>query len=694
MSRYQFLLEILCEEIPANALPSAREQLAARFLGELHEAGLDGLSVQSFSTVRRLVVHVSGLPERQPDREEEVTGPPVRAAFSSDGTPLAAAIGFAKAHGVGVDELRTARTAKGEVIATTRRIAGRPLPELLAEIAESVVASLHFPKRMRWGAGELDFVRPVHGVVALFGAERFGTVVSVSLLGVASGSRTVGHRVTSPGPVELAGVAGLAGYTEALAAAGVIVDSEQRRSRLVAAVAALASEVGCEVREDPALLAELVELVEWPGVVRGTVAERFLTLPEEVLITTLRHHQKSLVLTRGGKLAPFFLAVSDRADDPAGLVQQGNAWVAGARLADAAFFFEHDRRRPLSERGDELARVAFHQKLGSYLDKTNVVEKLAVALARDRHADVAAIGSAARLLKADLVTAMVGEFPELQGVIGGIYARLDGSADAVWQAVYDQYAPAGLDGDVPRGAVGAILGVADRLDTLAGLFGVGEVPTGSKDPFALRRAALAVVKICAEAPLAVSLADAVREALHLRGVTPGKGIGRTLSEFVRERERHYLVTVCGVAGEVAEAVLAGGWGVVPDDVARARALEQVRQEPVFGQLAASFKRVRNIIAKAGTIPPERAPLREPAERDLEAALSRVTGGIDAALGRRDFTAALRLVAELAEPLDRFFNDVLVMCEDEKLRAARFALLARIEHLFLRLADFARLTGQA
>jgi len=694
MSRHQYLLEILCEEIPANALPSAREQLAARFVSELHDAGLSGLTVQAFSTVRRLVVHVDGLPDRQPDREEEVTGPPVRAAFSSDGSPLPAAVGFAKAHGIEVNQLRIVKSAKGEVIAATRRIAGRPMPEVLAEVTESAVAALHFPKRMRWGAGEHDFVRPVHGVVALFGAKKLDTVVPLTLFGVASGIRTVGHRVTAPGPIGLDGAAGLARYREVMAAAGVLIDPDERRARLDSLASSLAHEVGCEVRPDPALFAELVELVEWPGAVRGTVAERFLSLPEEVLITTLRHHQKSLVLMKDGAVAPYFIAVCDRPDDPLGLVRQGNEWVAGARLSDAAFFFAQDRKNGLDARVEQLARVAFHQKLGSYLEKSRVVEKLAVALARGSRIDAGAIAEAARLLKADLVTAMVGEFPELQGVIGGTYARLDGCADEVWQAIYDQYTPSGLDGAVPRGTVGAILGVADRLDTLAGLFGVGEVPTGSKDPFALRRAALAVVRICAEAPLGVSLADAVREALHLRGVTPGKGIGRALTEFVRERERHYLTAVAGVSSEVADAVLAAGWGVVPDDVARARALEQVRQEPVFAQLAVSFKRVRNIIAKAGPIPPERARLHEPAERDLEAALARVEAGMDAMLVRRDFAAGLRSVAELAEPLDRFFTDVLVMCEDEKLRAARFALLARIEKEFLRLADFSRLSGQA
>jgi len=688
VSDCQFLLEILCEEIPANALPATRRQLVERMQAELVEHGLAGCEVRSLSTVRRLVVHVAGLPERQPDREEEVTGPPVRAAFGPDGSPLPPAVGFARAHGVEVDALRVVKTAKGEVIAATRRISGRPVPEVLAEIVAGVVPTLHFPKRMRWGAGEYDFVRPVHGVAALFGGKRLGTVVPLALFGVEAGTATVGHRVSAPGPITLLGIAGLEAYTRCLADGGVIVDAERRRSRLDALIATLAGEVGCTVRPDPELVAELVELVEFPGAVRGAIDSRFLELPEEVLITTLRHHQKTLVLLKDGRVAPYFIAVCDRPDDPEGLVRQGNEWVCGARLADAAFFFAHDRKTPLAERAATLDELSFHQALGSYAEKSVATDRLASSpafaeLVRPIQGEVR---RAINLAKADLTTSLVGEFAELQGVIGGIYARLDGEPEAVWQAIYDQYQPAGTDGPVPRGVVGALLGVCDRLDTLAGMFSIGEVPTGSKDPFALRRAALAVVKICAEAPVAVDLRAAIERAVAIRTGTAEEGAA--LLEFVRERLRYYLTAVAGVSAEVADAVIGARWGVVPDDVARARALEQVRKEPVFASLAVAFKRVRNIVAKNPAPAAATGTLQEPAELALAEALEAAEQRLNGA----DHTEGLRLLASLAAPLDRFFTDVLVMCEDEGLRAARLALLARIEALFLRLADLSRLSA--
>jgi len=692
MSTYQFLLEVRCEEIPANALPAAREQLVARFGAELAEAGMAGCAVSALSTARRLVVHVGGLPERQADREEEVTGPPVRAAFTPDGTPLPAAVGFAKAHGVAVDALRTVKGPKGEVIAATRRIAGRATPEVIGAIAERAVAGLHFPKRMRWGAGGIDFVRPVHGVVALFGQKRLDTVVPVTLFGVAAGSVTVGHRVIAPAPVELAGAAGLPAYLQAMAAAGVLVDAGARRALLAERTAALASEVGCEVRPDPALVAELVELVEHPGAVRGAIEARFLDLPEEVLITTLRHHQKTLVLARDGRVAPHFIAVCDRADDPQGLVRQGNEWVCGARLADAAFFFAHDRETPLAERAIGLSKLVFHQSLGSFAAKSDAIDRLAssppfTAVVGERAAE---LRRAVMLAKADLTTALVGEFAELQGVIGGIYARLDGEPEAVWEAIYDQYQPAGAEGRVPRGVVGAVLGVADRLDTLAGMFAIGEVPTGSKDPFALRRAALAAVRICAEAPLALDLRAAIGEALEVRNGRPDTVA--TLEEFVRERARFYLAGAGGVAGEVADAVLAARWGVMPDDLARARALDAVRQQPAFAQLAVAFKRVRNILAKNPAGGGAAADLVEPAERELDAAVAAAGRLAEDGAAAGDYPAAFTHLAALAAPLDRFFTDVLVMCEDEALRHARLALLSRIEARFLRLADLSRLSA--
>jgi glycyl-tRNA synthetase beta chain len=693
----EFLIELLCEEIPANALPSIREQLTEIFCSELAGAGYEGFTVRVVSTVRRIVVHAAGLPAQQPDREEEVFGPPVRAAFSSDGSPTPAALGFAKGLGVSVDSLRVAQGPKGEVVAATRQLPGRPSPEVLGEICERVIPGVHVPKAMRWGSGEHTFVRPVHRIAALFGDGAFTEKVPVSLFGVNSNCSTVGHRVTSPGRIDVRGVKGFAAYAALLAKAGVVLDAEERRRTLEGRAAALAAEVGCEVRPDPGLLAEMAELVECPGLLRGEIAGRFLDLPEEVLVTTLRHHQKCLVLVREGVVAPYFLAVCDRLDDPQGHVRRGNEWVAGARLADAAFFFTQDRKTPFASRREALAKVVFHQKLGTFAQKSKVVEALAESLAGAAGAGLAPqmVARACGLLKLDLTTSMVGEFPELQGVMGGIYARLEGEPEEVWHAVADQYVPVGLEGLLPRGPLAAVVGVADRLDTLAGLFGAGEVPSGSKDPFALRRAALAVVRIAAEAPLRCDLQEAAHRALLLRKDTVTGEMNAAvaaLSEFLQERVRFYLTTVAGVSPEVADAVLAARWGVVPDDVARARALEAVRGEEVFGPLAVAFKRVRNMVSKSGEGRFVGQLLREPAEKELLAAISKAEKEIQRKVERGDYVTGLRALATLAAPLDTFFTDVLVICEDKDLRAARLALLARVEKVFLRLADVSRLSA--
>lgn len=698
MSGGEFLLEVLCEEIPANALPDVRAQLAAGYRAALAEAGFLGFEVASLSTVRRLIVSVSGLPETQPDRDEEVTGPPVKAAYSGDGSPTQAALGFAKALGVEVGDLRVVKGPKGDVIAGTRHLQGRPTPEVLGEATASVFAGLRFPKTMRWGCGEHLFVRPVHNVAALFGMKSLRTLVPVKVFGVAAGTSTVGHRVIAPERIELAGCKGLSDYVARMRHAGVVVDPGERLRRLSEQAARLAAEVGCEVRPDADLIAEHVELIEHPGVVRGEIEARFLELPEEVLITTLRHHQKCLVLQRDGKVAPYFLAVADRADDPEGHVRRGNEWVSGARLTDASFFFAQDRKTPLEEHAKRLDGVLVHQKLGTYADKAKALVKLmpALAVGPAKALNEDEMELAARLAKADLVTAMVGEFPELQGVVGGIYARLDGVRDIHWQAVYDQYRPAGLDGPLPRGPLGVLLGVADRLDTLAGMFAAGEIPSGSKDPFGLRRAALAVVRICAETNYPLHLTRAVERALQVRSVLSAGAVAdanNALSEFMRERVRFYLTAAAGVSGPVADAVLEAGWDVVPEAVARARALEAVRQEPVFADLAVVFKRVRNLVSKSGAGKPADDLLREPAETALLAVLTSVEASVTAAVSAGDHGAGLRALAQLAAPLDRFFTDVLVLCDDARLRDARLALLARVEALFLRLADPSRLTPQ-
>lgn len=683
----KFLFELLCEEIPANALPAAREQLVSGLTQRLLEAGVTPSRVLGFSTSRRLALWVEGLPAETPARVEEVLGPPASVAFAPDGSLTRAGEGFARAQGVSPEELQVVEGPKGKVVAAKRQVPGRAVPALLAEIVPVVVTGLHFPKTMRWGEGQYVFVRPVHRVVALWGVESLSSVVALTLFGVASGASTLGHRVTHPGEVLLAGVQDLEGYLHRLRQAGVELDPSRRRELFRQRAGELAAEVGCQVRPDPGLEEEHVELVEFPGLVRGALDAAWLSLPEEVIVTTLRHHQKCLVLEKEGRVAPYFLAVCDRPDDPQGHVRRGNEWVAGARLADAHFFFHQDLQTPLAVMAEKLTRVAFHAKLGSYADKAQRVEALVTQLAEALGFGglVGPLQTAARLAKADLASHLVGEFPELQGVMGGIYARLEGYPKEVWQAIAEQYLPAGQEGPVPQSTTGALLGVADRLDTLAALFSVGEMPTGSKDPFALRRHALSVVRICGEFPLHLSLADAV---LWASAPFDGAHVSE-LASFLRERERFFLESQ-GIPSPVVDAVLAARWGLPADDLALGKALASLWQAPQFVSLATAFKRVRNMVSKEGegTWSPER--LVEPAEKALASKVVGLEQELIRLAASKAWGQALELLASLAEPLDRFFTDVLVMCPDLQLRQARLGLLARIQGLFLQLADVSKL----
>ncbi|HPA80499.1 MAG TPA: glycine--tRNA ligase subunit beta [Thermoanaerobaculales bacterium] len=684
-----FLLELLTEEIPANGLAAARRQLAEAIDKGLGGAGLAGSGVRALSTSRRLVVIAEGLPKRQPDRTERVTGPPASVAYGKDGAPTKAAEGFARKVGLPLDRLEIDSTPKGDYLAATVLLAGRPTSQILAELVPSVVAGLRFPKMMRWGRGEQEFVRPLHRVVALLDAE----VVPFDLLGVASGRTTEGHRVHAPAAFELAAAGD---YLEEMSRRLVVVDPDERRQTFAAAAALLTAGIGCRVHPDDELMAEHVELVEHPGLLLGSFDEAFLELPREVVITTLRHHQKCLVMERAdGSLAPHFLAVIDRRDDPEGLVRQGNEWVIGARLADARFFFDEDRRRPLDELVPGLERLEFHRRLGSVADKAARVGELAAAMAAWVGSPLPAVDltRAARLVKADLLTGMVVEFTELQGVMGGHYLRLAGEPEALWTAARDHYIPQGFESSIPASEVGRLIGAADRLDTLAGLFGVGEVPSGSRDPHGLRRAAQALVKIVAEAGWELDLSAAIRRAVELfTGRIDGDpgNVTAAVSEFVAERVRRYLIDVVGVAFDTADAVMAAGWARLPELVARARALEAARSAEAFRWLALGFKRVRNITdgQPEGTVDP--ALFQQPEEGELHRHGEAFRARLDECLEARRFDDAFAAMATLADVLERFFVEVLVMTDDEAARTNRIALLKELGAQFMRLADLSKL----
>jgi glycyl-tRNA synthetase beta chain len=684
-----FLLEIQTEEIPAAALPGARRQLEELFAARLGEAGFSDLTIAVFSTSRRLAVLVDNLPERQPDRSEEMTGPPVRVAVAEGGGSTPAGEGFARKVGLPFAEIGRIETEKGEYLVATVVHEGRATAEILADMISGVVSALRFPKMMRWGDGSNQFVRPVHGVVALLDE----TIIPVQIFGIESGRSTVGHRVHAP---EIFALQHASDYVGALAERSVSVDQAVRRREIEALAEKLAGAAGARVHTDPGLMAEHVELVEWPGLLAGSFDERYLDLPPEVVVTTLRYHQKCLILEDEiGALKPNFIAVADRRDDPEGLVLQGNEWVIGARLADAEFFFNEDRKRQLADLVPDLERLEFHRVLGSLEDKASRVAEIAVVVADAIGSDVdrEALRGAARLAKVDLLTNMVVEFPELQGVMGGHYLRLGGEAEELWTAVRDHYLPVGFDGSIPQSETGRLVGVADRLDTVAGLFAVGARPSGSKDPFGLRRAAQGAVKIVADSgwplDMDVAIGAAVEGAAGFSNEDTDTLI-ETVTAFVADRVRRWLTDIVGVSGDTAEAVMAVGWSRLPDVVARAEALERVREADSFRSLALAFKRVRNITEGQPDAEVDPALFDQAEEKELFDATKEFQGALAGFLPEHRVDEAFRAMEPLADVLERFFVEVLVMCEDEKLRANRIALLKNLGREFSILADLSKL----
>ena len=680
----EFLLEILAEEIPAGVLSQARSDLLRGLADALAAERIEG-TFFAHSTSRRLVLFSRDLPEVQEDHEVESVGPSVRVAFDADGRPTRAAEGFARGQGVAVEALRVVATPKGEYVSVRKIVEGRFTSEILAEVIPTVVSRMSFPRMMRWGDGRNTWIRPVHSVICLLD----GLVVPFSLFGVESGRTTFGHRTLAPGRIVVVGVDD---YVARLRASFVEPYAGVPRRTLAEKAEALAAEVGCSAVEDSDLLDTLAHLVEWPGLIRGSFETAYLDLPEEILVTAMREHQKVLPTRDAtGALAAHFFAVADHTGDPKGHIARGNEWVLNARFADARFFWDDDGKLPLEERVPRLARLSFQEKLGDTLRKVERVEALADRLARDLGlADAAPrVARAARLARADLVTDMVREFPDLQGIVGGLYARRDGESESVWQAIYDHYLPAGADDSLPRADVGRVVALADRLDTLAGFFALGLVPTGSRDPYALRRAALAVVRILLEGNLRLDLPAAIRAArgLHdVAGATPEE-TAASLHPFLLERVR-FVLERRGFRHDEIESVLTTDCPDVTDAVERVAAVAAVRKLPDFAPLAIAFKRVQNILTQAGvTTAGELDPalMSDDSERQLAGDFFQARGILDELVGARRYEEALSVMASLGPCLDRFFTDVMVLVDDEAVRRNRLSLLAAMRDQFFRVA---------
>jgi glycyl-tRNA synthetase beta chain len=711
-----FLLEIGTEEIPARMIDSARDELARR-VGDLlrRERLIDTPTLQTYSTPRRLAVLAAGISPAQPDITEQVTGPSMKVAYK-DGAPTPAAAAFARKLNVPVDSLEKITTPKGEYLGATVKKKGRPAAEILAESLPKEIAGIYWAKSMYWrGKSAERFVRPVRWLVSLLDAE----VVPLEFAGIRAGHASEGHRILSSGPLPINRPSE---YSSTLAKASVVVSAAEREQRIRKALDAATRTIpGARWREDKSLLDTVVNLTEYPSVVLGNFDAEFLALADEVLVTVMRDHQKYFALEdASGKLLPHFLAVLNTDGDPDGLIRHGNERVLRARFNDARFFWQTDQKIPLRQRVDMLKAVTFQKDLGSYFDKTMRVQKLGSLISealRSAGSPVrpGVVFKAALLAKADLTTELVKEFTELQGIVGGLYAKaqqLDpmlpaATTEAIGNAIYDQYKPESMDDSVPRSVEGAVLAIADKADSIAGMFALGLQPTGSKDPFALRRAANGIVKIIAEHKLPLPIAKLFSDA---RAEYAGSEAERRFSKeidfdeaianFMRERLEFYLRDARGFAYDVVNAVLAAGCDDIVDAIARAEAVSEVRGSEDFASISVAFKRIKNILRQARDRDleiPEQYDLKrlvEESERTLSEAIGEIGPRFAGYCLRGEHSLALAEMAKLRHPIDAFFDHVMVMSENVSLRANRLGFLQLLIRNFSSIADFSEIVTES
>jgi len=693
-----FLLEIGLEEIPARMIAGAEAELGKRITDLLTRERLLGAAakVTTYSTPRRLAVLVQDVLPAQADVEEKRTGPSWKVAFK-DGAPTAAAEAFARNAGVAIAALEKITNAKGEYVGATVKRAGLSATQVLTSELHKEVLALYWAKNMYWRAGKAErFVRPVRWVVALLDS----AVAPLEIAGIAAGNSSRGHRVLhGDAPVTIPNAGG---YAEALRAAFVVVDVAERRHTIRKALDAATRTVsGARWREDEALVETVVHLTEWPSVLLGDFEAEYLDLPEEVLVTVMRDHQKYFAVEGAdGKLAPHFLAVLNTQVDDEGraIIRHGNARVLRARFKDARFFWDFDQKTPLIERVESLKTVTFQKELGSYFWKTEENSKVA-SLLFNRLTEVSPdagsisilwsdLSTAVSLAKTDLTAELVKEFTELQGEIGGLYARAQGLGEAVAQAIYDQYKPASADDPIPATGEGQLLGLADRIQTIAAMFRIGNAPTGSKDPFALRRGANAMVKILAESELPLTLADVV-------SASGAEGANREqIAAFLRERLHFYLKDVRGFAYDVVNAVLAAGADDVRDAIARSEALTAARASADFAAISAAFKRIKNILRQAEekgfALQAGGGVVLSSEAQQLADAAATLTPGVARLRAVRAYGEALASIATLRPTVDAFFEKVMVLDPDPALRGANLAVIDEVLRGFSGIADFSEI----
>ncbi len=679
----KLLFELGTEELPALEAPQLARALREGIERALAEERLPHGEARVYWTPRRLAVLIDGLPERQADLVQEVRGPAASVGFAEDGSPTPAAIGFARRYGASPEDLKRRKVGDREYLFLTVRTPGRPTSEVLEEIIPEVVRHLPCSKSMRWDDSGLAFLRPIRWLVCLLDGE----VVPIELGHLVAGRLSRGHRFFGPREVEIPSADG---YLAALREARVLADPDERRERITSEVQRVEREHGVVAALSQELLGRLLGTGEWPFGVVGEIPREFLDLPAEVIEATLHEEGKFVPFSRDGVPAGVFLGFRDGAPDESGVVRQGYERVVKARLRDSRFFFQNDRKRPLSERVRDLKGVVYEARLGTMWDRVERIRFICSRLSELLGLPADLLDRAAFLCKADLTTDMVREFPELEGVMGGIYARLDGEPEEVAQAIGEHLLPRGRGDRLPETPLGVALSLADKLDAVTGAISVGEMPTGSRDPYGIRRRGGAIVRLILEKELKLDLFRLVEDIGQLYPQTEGVDAISAVETFLTDRLRSVLMSDWGLPHDVVEAVLAGPRGDFLAVLARARALDGFKGRPELADLAIAFSRVRNITKGHEGREFDPDLFSEEAERELWRAYLKAEGHLRRALDEGDYQEAIRQLLSLKAPIDRFFDEVLVMAEDERIRVNRLGFLKTVAGLFLEIGDISRL----
>lgn len=683
------LLEIGTEEIPAKFMPPALRQLKELTERKFKEARLHFEEIKTYGTPRRIVLFVKGLPEVQKDLIEEVKGPSAKVAYDGEGNPSKAAMGFARGQGVDIKDLTIRETENGAYVFALKKVAGQPVNQVLRELLPQLVLGINFPKPMRWGNNDIKYARPIRWLTALFGNE----VIVFKIGDVASGNISRGHRFLGSDKIEIPDAEK---YFELMEKNFVVVDPDLRKEMIIKQIKELAFSVNGRVELDQDLLEEIVFLVEYPTALMGGFAEKYLAIPKEAVITPMKEHQRYFpVLTGTGSLMPKFITVRNGNSQYLDIVQAGNEKVLEARLADAKFFYDEDQKRKLEEYVDKLRAIVFQESLGTIYEKVERimqgVKTLSQTLNLDKGVEERAL-RAAYLSKADLVTNMVYEFPELQGIMGEKYALLSGENQLVARAIFEHYLPRNAEDILPETLEGTLVSIADKIDTIAGCFAVGIEPTGSQDPYALRRQAAGICNIILDKGLDLPLTTLIVQALDnyqdKLNLEKAK-LTKNIYSFFEQRVRNILVEA-GHRYDVIEAIITTGYDNLNDTLLRAQAVEKVKGTEIFNKLLTAFTRANNLAKKAESDIVDENYLIETVEKELYNRLIKTQQELTHTIEQKDYTKALTLVAQLEEAINAFFEGVMVMAEDEKIKANRLAILRKITKLVEPVADLTKI----